>query len=154
MGTKFTRVVSNRIAIDEPPARIWKVLCDLDRYGEWHPHIRAAKGEIAVGRKVEFSMAPPGRRAFTIRPVVIKADQNVELRLLGRLPGVFSGEHRYLLAPAGAGDVTWVEQSEHYRGLLVPLIGRTIRATAAEFEEANQALKARVEAVDEAPDTR
>lgn len=91
-------------------------------------------------------MTPPGRRPFTIRPVVIKADRDAELRLLGQLPGVFSGQHSFILTPASCGEATHVEQSETYRGLVVPLIGRTIRAAAAEFEDVNQALKARAEA--------
>lgn len=144
-------MVSRAIEIDAPAARVWNVLCDLTRYGEWHPQIRAAKGDIAVGRKVEFSMAPAGRRAFTIRPLVTQADHSAELRLLGRLPGLFSGEHRFLLTPVGSGDATRVEQSERYQGLVVPLIGKTIRATCDEFEHANRALKARVESEEGPP---
>jgi hypothetical protein len=38
-----------------------------------------------------------------------------------------------------------VVQSETYRGLVVPFIGKTIAATQTEFDQANQALKRRVE---------
>ena len=48
---------------------------------------------------------------------------------------------------------TKVVQSEIYRGLVVPFIGKTIAATQIEFEEVNQALKRRVEQ-DPAPHNR
>ena len=40
---------------------------------------------------------------------------------------------------------TEVVQSEIYRGLVVPLIGKTIAAAHIEFNEVNQALKRRAE---------
>jgi hypothetical protein len=67
------------------------------------------------------------------------------LRLLGRLPVVFSGEHSFALSPLGSDTHTYVVQSEIYRGLVVPFIGKTIAATRIEFDEVNQALKRRVE---------
>lgn len=90
-------------------------------------------------------MAPPGRRPFTIRPRVIAAQPGAELRLLGRLPIVFSGEHSFALTPIDSDTHTKVVQSETHRGLVVPFIGKTIAATQIEFDEVNQALKHRAE---------
>lgn len=142
---RLARTISATVQINAGPADVWAVLCDLDRYHEWHPHIRQAAGEIRQGNRVVFKMAPPGRRAFTIRPAVIAARPGAELRLLGRLPIVFSGEHSFALTPIGADARTEVVQSETYRGLVVPFIGKTIAATQIEFDEVNQALKRRVE---------
>jgi hypothetical protein len=137
--------ISSTVTIRAAPSDVWAVLCDLGGYHEWHPHVREAKGTIELGNQVKFKMAPPGRRPFTIRPKVIAARPGAELRLLGRLPVLFSGEHAFTLSPIGSGEETEVVQSEIYRGLVVPFIGRTIAATRAEFDEANQALKHRVE---------
>ncbi len=96
---RLARTVSTTVTINAAPADVWAVLCDLDRYPEWHPHIRQAAGQMQAGNRVVFD----------------------------------------------ADTHTKVVQSEIYRGLVVPFIGKTIAATQIEFEEVNQALKRRVE---------
>ncbi len=67
---------------------------------------------------------------------------------LGRfgIPGVFDGAHRFELEPLGEGRTRFV-QSEHFRGLLVPLLRRSLRThTLAGFEAMNRALADRVRA--------
>lgn len=90
-------------------------------------------------------MTPKGRRPFTIRPKVLVANPGAELRLLGKLPGIFSGEHVFILCPLDGGTRTRLVQSEIYRGLIVPVIGRTIDAAKRGFDAHNCALKCRVE---------
>lgn len=141
----MARTVSATVTISAAPADVWAVLTDLGRYPQWHPHIHKAAGKIQVGDRVVFTMARPGRRPFTIRPRVIAAQPGSELRLLGRLPIVFSGEHSFTLSLTDGDTCTKVIQSETYRGLVVPFIGKTIAAAQTEFDEVNQALKHRVE---------
>lgn len=147
----MARSVTTTVEVDAPAREVWAVLCDLDRYPEWHPHIREATGQVVMGSRVKFRMAPPGRRPFTIRPEVVAAEPAVELRLLGHAPVLsmlFSGEHSFVLSPIESSVArTQVVQGEIYRGLVVPLIGKTIAATRTEFDDVNQALKRRVEDV-------
>ena len=74
------------------------------------------------------------------------AEPGRELRWLGRplVPGVFDGEHRFLIERLGEGRVRFV-QEESFRGLLVALTGGTLAKTESGFEQMNQALKARAE---------
>ncbi|MGY5137094.1 hypothetical protein ACWGJW_32690 [Streptomyces nigrescens] len=90
-------------------------------------------------------MFPAQGRPMTFRPRVLIADPGVELRWLGRflLPGVFDGEHRFVLSQKGG--VTRVTQSEQFSGLLIPLLGKTIDATTDNFRLLNEALKVRLE---------
>lgn len=87
---------------------------------------------------------------MTFRPCVLVADAGRELRWLGRLllPGIFDGEHSFLIQPLASGKVL-LRQSELFSGVLVPLFrGSLDRDTKRGFEEMNLALKARAEAAD------
>ena len=94
------------------------------------------------------------RSAFTrparhenFRPKVLVADAPRELRWRTRLlmPGVFEGEHRFLLEPLPNGHGRF-EQREKFRGLLTPLMrDRIDRNFFRGFREMNAALKGRVE---------
>jgi len=143
------RTIAATVGIDASPMAVWAVLTDLSRYPEWNPHIREGAGEVAAGNRLTLRMFPPKGRPVTIRPLVLAAEPGAEWRLLGGLPGifgrlVFSGEHRFALDAAGGG--TRLVQSETFRGILVPFIGKALAGAQASFREQNEALKKRVEA--------
>jgi hypothetical protein len=73
---------------------------------------------------------------------VLKAEQNRELRWIGRLwmPKLFDGEHSFTLTSRGADSIHFVQQ-ETFTGILVPLFVRTLAATKRGFDEMNHALK-------------
>src|SRR5437870_334548 len=71
---------------------------------------------------------------------------NRELRWLGRLglPRLFDGEHIFQIEPLGPTRTRFI-QRERFRGLLVPLMARSLNRDARRgFEEMNHALQARV----------
>ena len=85
---------------------------------------------------------------MTFMPTVIRAAPNEELRWLGRLllPGVFDGEHCFQLTPTADSGTRFV-QREVFRGLLVPLLWKSIATNIRRgFEAMNAALKERAEA--------
>jgi hypothetical protein len=74
-------------------------------------------------------------------------DHNRAFEWLGRLvmPLLFDGRHRFELVPNGDG--TRLIHTEHFTGLLVPLLKKSLDTkTVAGFEAMNTALKARAEA--------
>src|SRR5215211_8926828 len=97
----------------------------------------------------------PGARATTFKPTLLAVEPNRELRWLGRLllPGVFDGEHRFTLDRAGEVHTGFV-QSETFKGVVVPLLGRALGSTGRGFEQMNQALKARAESAADRPQAR
>jgi len=143
------REISAAVEIDATPERVWTVLSDLSTYPLWNPFIQEASGELRVGSRLTLRMVPAEGRAMTFKPTVLVAEPNRELRWLGRLllPGIFDGEHRFVLTPLGAGR-TLLEQAEQFRGLLVPFTGSLIDNTAREFAGLNDALKKRAESDD------
>ena len=137
------------IEIAATPERVWSILTDFAAFPEWNPFIRFMHGVPQKGARLEGRIQPSGTSGMVFRPTVMAAEAGRELRWLGRLlfPGLFDGEHRFLIEPLAPGKVRF-RQSERFRGLLVPLFrGSLDRNTKRGFEEMNRALKARAEAV-------
>ena len=132
--------------IEAPPEVVWRVLTDFAAYPEWNPFIVRIGGDLTVGQILDLTIQPPGRRAMTFRPKVLRCEPNRELRWLGHflVPGFFDGEHAHLLDGLEAGRTRY-RQSEAFRGVLVPLTGGLLAATQQGFDAMNTALKARAE---------
>jgi len=133
--------------IDADAERVWQVLTDFGAYAQWNPFITEAVGVAAVGERLTIRMQPEGGRATTFRPTVLEAAPGKRLRWLGRflLPKLFDGEHSFTIEPLYEGRVRLI-QEEQFRGILVPLLARSLdRGTLPAFERMNQALKRRTE---------
>ena len=139
----------NEIEIQASAERYGKYSQILASFPNWNPFIRRANGEPRIGAKLEVFLQPSGAMGMTFRPEVLKAEPNRELRWLGHLlvPGLFDGEHIFIIEPLGANRVRFV-QREIFTGLLVPLFMRWLHTeTLRGFEEMNHALKKRAETV-------
>ena len=129
------------ITLPAPPERVWEVLTDFEKYGEWNPFITHAAGRARVGERLDLRIAGTG-----FKPTVLVADPGRELRWLGRLflPRLFDGEHYFQLSPAPGGQTRLVH-GELFSGILVPLFRRKLLGeTRQGFERLNQALRDRV----------
>ena len=143
----MSRQLQAEVEVHGSAEQVWEVLTDFAAYHEWNPFIVQAAGTAEPGQTLELHMRSAGRRTTTIRPQVLEADPGRTLRWLGRLlvPGLFDGEHRFTITPAGLGRVV-LTQHEEFRGLLAPpLLAMIAKPTLASFHRMNQALKTRVE---------
>jgi hypothetical protein len=137
----------SQIEIDAPAEHVWAVLTDFASYPEWNPFIPRISGEPKTGERLKVRLEPPGGRGVTLRPTVLNAEPNRELRWLGHVlvPGLFDGEHFLIIEPLEVNRVRFV-QREEFRGPLVPLFARSLDTnTQRGFEEMNRALKERAE---------
>ena len=137
------RELSTSIEIYAPACHVWKILTDFEKYQEWNPFIRSITGEPKEGSRLKVFIQPPGSGGMTFRPIVLKAEQNRELRWLAHLfvPGLFDGEHRFVIEPIGENRVVFI-QAERFKGLLVPVFWKFLESRTREgFNEMNEALK-------------
>lgn len=137
----------SEIMIDAPAQVVWQLLTDFDSYPQWNPFILRASGEVKPGARLDAYLKPPGGMGVTIKPKVLKAEPDRELRWLGHFltPGVFDGEHIFTIEPLGPDQVRFV-QREEFKGWLAPLMLRLIGIrTQCGFGELNRALKAEAE---------
>jgi hypothetical protein len=139
------RTISATVDIAATPQQVWAILADLDAYPQWNPFIRSASGQVAEGATLTLRLVPAQGRAMTFRPKVLAAEPGLLLRWIGRLimPGLFDGTHQFALEDMGGH--TRLTQSETFRGVLVPVTGKIITQTKADFRALNQALKQRAE---------
>jgi hypothetical protein len=141
------RRLETHVEIEASARRVWEILADFPAYALWNPFIVAIAGEPRRGARLTATLRPPAGRGMTFRPVVLVADPHRELRWLGRLvlPDLFDGEHIFTIAPFSTARVRF-SQRETFRGLLVPLMPRSLwDDTRREFEAMNEALKKRAE---------
>ena len=138
--------IERTIEIEASADRVWEVLAELEAYPVWNPFVVSMVGELTPGARLTVRLQPPGGRAMTLRPTVLRAEPGRELRWLGRLGvrGLLDGEHHFTIQPLGPARVRFVH-GEAFRGLLVRLVGRTLGRTAQGFEAMNRALKALAE---------
>jgi hypothetical protein len=140
------RQIETVIDIDAPARLVWAILTDFRAYAQWNPFIIAAEGEPVQGAKLKITVAPPGRKPMTFRPVVQIAARERELRWLGHFffRGLFDGEHMFRLEQRR--DACRFHHAERFSGFLLERMGEPLfMATLEGFEAMNEALKTRAE---------
>ncbi len=139
--------LATEIEINARAALVWEILVDFDAYSSWNPFITKIGGDPRLGSRLSVVMEQPGSRPMRFRPRVVAVRPNRELAWIGRLllPGIFDGEHHFVIEPAAKGSVRFV-QRERFSGLLVGLLWKMIDTrTRSGFEAMNRALKRRAE---------
>ena len=134
------------IEIQASPERVWQILTDLAKYPEWNPSIHHAIGKAEVNEKVDIDFQPDSK-GLKLHCTVVKAEPNRELcwKYHVILPGLFRGEHSFIIEPTGTNQVHFIDR-EVFDGLLVPLQAKAIDTDSRRgFEEMDRALKARAE---------
>jgi hypothetical protein len=135
------------IEIAATAERVWEVLTDFAAFPRWNPFIRHIDGVLAPRARLEVRIQPPGGRAMTFRPTVLRVEPPQLLSWRGRtfIPGLFDGEHLFEIEPLLHDRVRFMH-GEDFRGLLVPLLASSLRTTTRRgFQQMNAALKTRAE---------
>ena len=114
------------IAIDAPPAEVWKHLIDLGRHDEWSQHFWL-RGEPIVGGpgRIEFKLFGIPAGADVAFQVV---DEPRELRWHGGPKGIAYGSHFCILEPLDGGTRTRFRHGETFSGVLAKLVVRLLKA--------------------------
>jgi hypothetical protein len=134
------------VQIDAPAERVWEVVCDLAAYAEWNPFIVKASGDLRPGARLDITIAAPGMKPVSFRPRLLDLEPGHLVRWKGeyKVPGLFDGRHALIvdgLGPASSRFTTHEEVS----GVLLPFLGKVMRASQQGFEDMAAALKRRVE---------
>lgn len=133
--------------IPASPVKVWAVLADFARYGEWNPLNLEARGEARLGAKVKMvfrNLAAGGDAVVRQTVRIVSAEPGRELAWSGHVPLLFAGRHGFLLTPVEGG--THVLHTEVLGGLLPATWSRAkiARDFTPAYEAVNVALAARV----------
>jgi hypothetical protein len=138
------RTVRTEIMIKRTPNAVWQILTATGDYSAWNPMIDNIVGDLREGNVIEVD------EGMVFHPIVLTVHANQELRWKGYVwtPGVFDGDHRFILE--AQGENTRLIQTETFSGVLAGQLMRgIIDETVAAMQEMNFALKVRAESVAE-----
>jgi len=139
----MAKEITTEITIKAEPKKIWAILTDFENYPGWNPFIKSLSGKVAVGKKINVKLEPPGAKAMTFTPTVLEFTENKEFRWLGHLlfQGLFDGEHKFEITDNGNGTSLF-RQSEKFNGILIPLFKKMLDTNTVDgFNQMNQKLK-------------
>jgi hypothetical protein len=135
--------IRSEISIKASTERVWSVLTDFQKYGEWNPFIYHICGEAVLGEKIRINVRTPGGKERNYEPTITKCQSGRELRWVGKSL-LLNGEHIFVLE-SGSGS-TRLLQSERFSGLLSGFFGKETENNISEgFNLMNEALKTRAE---------
>ena len=120
------------IDIDAPPATVWGVMRDVERWHEWTASITSVRldrpAPLAVGHRASIRQPrlPPAKWEVT------SVESGRGFTWVARSPGVLVTA-RHAIEPLGGGKASRVTLSLDYEGLLGPLIGRLTRGVTHRY---------------------
>lgn len=139
--------IETAVIIEASSEKVWNKLMDFESYSLWNPFIVQLNGVAIKGSNLEAHLKLENQKKQIFKPKIIALVEQREFRWLGRLfvPGIFDGEHYFLLEPQEFGRVK-LTHGEKFTGLLAGLLHKLIgAATKRGFEAMNQALKQSIE---------
>ncbi|MEM7134153.1 MAG: SRPBCC domain-containing protein [Chloroflexota bacterium] len=136
--------VHTEIEIDASPQKVWQVLTDFEKIGEWSPALRGLRGELKDGAKVECDYFWSGKVNKLTHTLIV--EDGVMFGWSDPVIPLTKDYHVYKVSPIGDGQRTLFAQTDRITGLLSPIIAKSFTAQMLEtYTEFNQCLKERVE---------
>ncbi len=131
-----------RCTIDAPPERVWAHLTDAAALASGGLGVLRLEGTIAPGARLKVWSEISPKRAFAVQ--VAELSPYRRMVWSGGMPlGLFTGVRTFSLTPAGGK--TDFHMREEFRGLLAPLIGRSIPDLTPSFDKFARGLRALAE---------
>ena len=153
-GSEPLFTIEHTTEIEAPPAHVWSILADLERWPEWNTYAIdvEAEGPVALGTRLIVTIVQDDwPDALVVTPVLTRLDPGRELGWHGSLglEGVHETDHYFQLEPLPSGG-TRFHHAEEFRGWLAGLVPEEADRihTLHAFERMNADLKARAESTD------
>ncbi|MEW5841057.1 SRPBCC domain-containing protein [Nitrososphaera sp.] len=137
--------IRTEVEIDASAQKVWDIITGFAEYPEWNPFIRRVEGRLEQGSRITIHLTTPSGTSRTYGPKITKIDPPRELRWLGKMPGLMSGEHVFEIVQEPGGRRVKLVHREVFGGLLSSFFGGSAGDIRAGFEQMNLAIKKRAE---------
>ena len=109
--------IEHRIGVQAPPDAIWDLISDLDGWSRWNPLYPRAAGKLAIGSKLQLTLALPGGKPEEIHPVILDWVPHMQLAWRLRLMGGLLSTTRYMeIEPLNEGRASVFSHGEIFEG--------------------------------------
>lgn len=131
--------------INAPPEKVWAALTDSEHFTNWDTQMISISGTIAPQEKLTIYSTLASNRTFNV--VVSEFEPHKKMVWSSGMPlGLFDGKRTFTLEAVGDNQ-TKITTQEVFKGLLLPLFGRTIPDMNPVFETFCNDLKKHVESM-------
>ena len=140
----FSHNLKTSIEIAASPEAVWEALVDFDRYNDWNPMLQNMQAELLVGSPVAFDVILSETKRMKMKANIAQIEEAVELNWKGGSPLMVSGKHYFRIEKLGDNSVR-LHHGEDFKGLLFPLLAKTLKQSEPLYNALNRALKEHVE---------
>ncbi len=131
------KIIEVRRDIAARPEVVWAILTDGARLAAGNLGILRLEGRIAQGQTIKLESATAPGRVFTLK--IPKCEAPRSMVWTSGAPLIFNGTRTFTLETIPAG--TRFHMAEMYRGLMLPLIWRSMPDMQPGFEAFGDGLK-------------
>jgi len=144
-------IFTTSIEITAPREKIFKVLCDLKNYNDWHPGMEKIIGELGLNNWIDLYLGRKEKGRVVKIPVIVsvlaeneKLEWQGSLFRKGSLRKYFLVRHAFYVEDMGKG-VTRFTNEEEFSSLLSWPVRQMKQTFIQGYTEVNEALKLRCE---------
>ena len=150
-------VIEESIDIDAPPERLYGMVSDLSRMGEWSPENQGGKwvgGATGATEGARFKgRNRKGWHRWSTVATIITANPPKEVAWDSGFMGMKVARWRYRLEPNGKGGTTVTESTEDRRGRTMHILGQVGSGVADRTAENRKNMQATLEQLKKAAES-
>jgi hypothetical protein len=137
----FTMTCRVEIRINARPDSVWRILTDADGFPRWNSTVTKIEGVIREGERLRLHVPGTGR---TFTPTVRNAVSARRMAWTAGFAPLFKGVRTFELSPRNDGSTRFAME-EHFSGLMLPLVKRSLPELGPIFERYANDLKREAE---------
>ncbi len=118
------QTIKTEIEIAAPPAKVWSILTDIEKWQDWSPTINASQGEASVDSTLTITMMSKeaGKDGPKYNPKIIQLDEPKYFHWRAHMMAGFIFTNDKIIELEETESGTKVIHSETFKGLMAALM--------------------------------
>lgn len=142
------QTITTEIDISAPPAKVWSIITDIDKWHEWSPTINASEGMASVDSTLTITMMSKeeGKDGPKYNPKIIQMDEPKYFHWRAHMMAGFVFTNDKIIELTETDSGTKVTHTETFKGLMAALMkGQMEKGVPPMLNMMNDALKKQAE---------